>query len=160
MRPSDVLALETMYFADEIRDPAKELDRMPKGQKFQKRELDMARSLIDSMTVKWDPDQYKDTYRQRVMDLIEAKRKGEKVVTEGDTGESAAVLDLMQALERSLDRSKGPKASKDSKGSEAKDGDLAGMSKDELYEKAQELGVSGRSKMTRDQLENAIRKAS
>lgn len=151
LRPDgDVLALETMYFADEIRDPAKELDGLPQGQKFQKRELDMARSLIDSMTVDWDPDQYRDTYRERVMDLIQAKRRGEKVVTEGETGDSAAVLDLMQALERSLDRSpKGKKAD-----------DLADMSKDDLYEKAQELGVSGRSKMTREQLAKAIRKAS
>lgn len=62
----------------------------------------MARALIDSMTVDWKPDRYQDTYRERVMALIEAKRKGETVVTEGQTGESAAVLDLMQALERSL----------------------------------------------------------
>src|SRR5579875_2110406 len=143
-----VLALETMYFADEIRDPGKELDGLPKGQKFQKRELDMARSLIDSMTVKWAPDQYRDTYRQRVMDLIEAKRHGETVVTEGETEDSAAVLDLMQALERSLGRSKDG-----GKKSEGQGDDLARLSKDDLYEKAQELGVSGRSKMSRAQLE-------
>lgn len=154
IRPDgDVLALETMYFADEIRDPAKELDGLPKGQKFQRRELDMARSLIDSMTVGWDPDQYRDTYRARVMDLIEAKRRGETVVTEGETGESAAVYDLMQALERSLDASKGGSARQ---GGE----DLSELSRDDLYERAQQLGVSGRSRMNRKQLEQAVRKAS
>ena len=155
IRPDgDVLALETMYFADEIRDPAKELDGLPKGQKFQKRELDMARSLIDSMTVKWDPEQYRDSYRERVMGLIDAKRRGEKVVTEGETGHTAAVVDLMEALERSLDTTRrGPRAG-------AKEQDLGVLSKDDLYEKAQQLGVEGRSKMTRKQLEQAVRKAS
>ena len=157
LRPDGgVLALETMYFADEIRDPAKELDGLPKDQKFQKRELEMARSLIDSMTVDWDPEQYKDTYRDRVMELIEAKRRGEKVVTEGETGDSAAVVDLMQALERSLGRSK----SKGSGRSGSRKDGLAHMSKDDLYGKAQELGVEGRSKMTRQQLEEAVREAS
>lgn len=161
LRPDgDVLALETMYFADEIRDPAKELDGLPNGQKFQKRELDMARSLIDSMTVAWDPEQYKDTYRDRVMELIEAKRRGEKVVTEGETGESAAVLDLMQALERSLGRSGETGEGKGRTKRQRREDDLADMSKDDLYGKAQELGVSGRSKMNREQLEDAVRKAS
>jgi DNA end-binding protein Ku len=182
IRPAgDVLALETMFFADEIRDPADELDSLPKGQSFQKRELDMARSLIDSMTVPWKPEQYADTYRDRVMELIKAKHRGEEVVTEGETGESAPVLDLMQALERSLEGAKGggragrkapektsEKAPAKSAGRKATGGrpggtgpeDLSDLSKDDLYEKAQELGVSGRSKMSRKQLEQAVRKAS
>ncbi len=180
LRPDgDVLALETMYFSDEIRDPAKELDGLPKGQKFQKRELDMARALVDSMTVKWDPDQYRDTYRKRVMDLIDAKRRGEKIVTEGETGETAAVVDLMQALERSLNaprrgqtagdsdrngeekrsRSKG-RGGRAPRGGGAGGDELGELSKDDLYEKAQQLGVEGRSKMSRKQLEQAVRKAS
>lgn len=155
IRPADsVLALETMHFADEIRDPGKELDRLPEDQKFQKRELDMARSLIDSMTVGWDPEQYRDTYRQRVMDLIDAKRRGESVVSEGETGDTAAVVDLMQALERSLGAAKGD-------GTRTREeAPLGEMSKDDLYGRAQELGVPGRSKMTREELEQAVRKAS
>jgi DNA end-binding protein Ku len=163
IRPDgDVLALETMYFADEIRDPAKELDGLPKGAKFQKRELDMARSLIESMTVRWKPDQYCDTYRERVMDLIEAKRHGEAVVTEGETGEGAAVYDLMQALERSLDASKRGGGTRKAGGGDEDPGrgDLSELSKDDLYERAQQLGVSGRSRMTRKELEQAVRKAS
>ena len=164
IRPAGaVLALETMYFADEIRDAGDELDNLPKGQSFQKRELEMARSLIDSMTVPWKPEQYQDSYRDRVMEMIEAKRRGEEIVTEGDTGQSAEVLDLMQALERSLDRSKGAKGRARGRRSSPADGDgadLTDLSKEDLYERAQELGVQGRSKMTRKQLEQAVRKAS
>jgi DNA end-binding protein Ku len=112
-----VLALETMYFADEIRDPADELDSLPKNARFQKREVEMARSLIESMTVAWKPDNYSDDYRDRVMKLIKAKRKGESVVTEGGKEESGAVLDLMQALERSLEGAKKPARSKRKKAS-------------------------------------------
>ncbi|HET6966029.1 MAG TPA: Rho termination factor N-terminal domain-containing protein, partial [Acidimicrobiales bacterium] len=77
----------------------------------------------------------------------------------------AAVYDLMQALERSLDASKGRGGGGSPKGKTAGGGakpgeDLSELSKDDLYERAQELGVSGRSKMSRKELEQAVRKAS
>ncbi len=179
IRPDgQVLALETMFFADEIRDPAQELDSLPSGQDFKGREVDMAVSLIESMTVPWKPDNYRDTYRDRVMELIEAKRKGEEVVSEAETGETGAVIDLMQALERSLESAKGrrPGNAGDARelktrpagsagdtgaaGQHAADGDdLEGLSKDDLYQRAQELDVAGRSKMNRDDLVKAVRKA-
>lgn len=112
IRPAgDVLALETMFFADEIRDPADELDNLPRRQKFAGRELDMALSLIATMTVPWKPEAFHDTYRERVMGLIDAKRRGEEVVTEGREPEEGNVVDLMEALQRSLESSQPTKGS-------------------------------------------------
>lgn len=112
IRPAgDVLALETMFFADEIRDPADELDNLPRRQKFAGRELDMALSLIETMTVPWKPEAFHDTYRERVMGLIDAKRRGEEVVTEGREPEEGNVVDLMEALQRSLESSQPTKGS-------------------------------------------------
>ncbi len=99
---ADVLALDTMFFADEIRDPRDEIDDLPTGETFHGRELTIAKQLIGSMTAAWNPANYHDTYRERVEDLIERKRRGEEVVTEaappGDTG----VVDLADALRRSV----------------------------------------------------------
>jgi DNA end-binding protein Ku len=59
IRPqADVLVLETMLFADEVRDPVEEIETLPVAQSFGKRDLDMATLLIDSMTTAWDPTNY------------------------------------------------------------------------------------------------------
>ncbi len=59
VRPgSDVLILETMYFADEIRTPSEELDTLPEDATFQGRELDVAKKLVESLTVPWQPEDY------------------------------------------------------------------------------------------------------
>jgi DNA end-binding protein Ku len=154
----DVLALETMFFADEIRDPRRLLAHLPGANCFQEREVDMAISLIESMTVPWDPDAYQDTYRERVMELIEAKRQGREVVVEGRPEQGADVVDLMEALERSLATARrrgraGRSESPDGSGS-------SGLSRHELYQRAQELDVAGRSRMSKDELEQAVREAS
>ena len=83
IRPQDdVLVLEkTMFFADEVRDPVEEIEQLPVQQSFAGKHLGMAVSLIDSMTTPWDPTNYRDTYRDRVNDLIEAERRGDEVVT-------------------------------------------------------------------------------
>src|SRR6202012_4314113 len=82
VRPQEnILALETMYFADEIRDPVDATGYEPTGRPAQPRELTIARQLIESMTTDWDPEQYRDTYRERVEELIESKRNGEEIET-------------------------------------------------------------------------------
>lgn len=95
-----VLVLETMYFADEIRDPAKELGDLPKAASKGK-QLDMAVDLIEAMTEEWKPKQYRDTYTERVEELVEAKRKGEEVVTESAPA-ATGVTDLLTALQDSV----------------------------------------------------------
>jgi DNA end-binding protein Ku len=103
---ADVLALDTMFFADEIRDPRDEIDDLPTGGAFRGRELGIAKQLIDSMTTGWNPANYHDTYRERVEDLIERKRRGEEVITEAAAPEDSTVVDLADALRRSLEAQK------------------------------------------------------
>jgi DNA end-binding protein Ku len=99
----DVLALETMFFADEIRDPREEIEDLPPREAFCGRELTIAKRLIESMTTGWSPENYRDTYRERVEDLIERKQRGEEVVTEGRAPEESNIVDLMDALRRSAE---------------------------------------------------------
>jgi DNA end-binding protein Ku len=177
IRPQgDVLVLETVFFADEVRDAVEEIETLPVSQSFGKKDLDMATSLIDSMTTDWDPANYRDTYRDRVNDLIEAKRRGDEVVTEGEPVEETNVVDLLDALRASVEAAQGGhrpgnahragrlRLRSDGGGSDSgrgrrTDDDLSGMTKAELYSLAQDLDVGGRSSMDRDELESAVRKA-
>jgi DNA end-binding protein Ku len=99
----DVLALETMFFADEVRDAREEIEDLPTRKAFRGRELTIAKRLIESMATGWSPENYRDTYRERVEDLIERKRRGEEIVTEGGVPEESNVVDLMDALRRSAE---------------------------------------------------------
>jgi len=104
----DVLVLETLYFADEIRD-SKDL-KIPRRVSVGSRELKIAMQLIDSLTSEWDPKRYKDTYRAAVQKVIERKAKGETITVEEPDAKKAEVLDLVEALQASLDaKAKGKK---------------------------------------------------
>ena len=166
-----VLMLETMYFPDEVRD-AEVIDNLPKGVELSDRELAMAEQLVDSLTSEWEPDRYHDTYRERVLELIQAKAKGQDIVTE-EAEQPAKVVDLMAALEASLEQTKGRSASSGSKGSTAARGrksasakkstkgdDYSKLSKEQLYEKAAAADIPGRSSMTKDDLVHALQEAS
>jgi DNA end-binding protein Ku len=72
------------------------------------RELKIAEQLVDSLSVKWDPTRYEDTYRQRVLDLVERKAKGEEIVVDAEAPDEAEVVDLMAALEASLKEHRQP----------------------------------------------------
>jgi DNA end-binding protein Ku len=107
IRPRDgVMTMETLLFADEV-IPPDSLDDMPESKgKTTKRELDMAQQLIDSLSGDFDPDKYRDEYRDRVLDLIERKAQGEEIVVEEQPEEPKKVPDLMAALEASIAQSK------------------------------------------------------
>lgn len=98
----DVLVLETLYFADEVRDPKSELD-VPGRIKFRGQELKMATSLIESMAGDWRPKDYRDTYTDRVNKLIESKRSGEEFQASEAAPEPTNVVDLLEVLRRSVD---------------------------------------------------------
>src|SRR5438067_564948 len=71
-----------------------------------KREVDMARQLVDSLSTDWEPDKYHDTYRERVLELIEKKADGQEIVLQ-PVEEPKEVPDLMAALEASVKAAKG-----------------------------------------------------
>src|SRR5439155_10159021 len=106
IRPMDgVLALETMFFPDEIRD-ASEVENVPVRSQAGDRELKMAKQLIGSLSTDWDPQRYHDEYRERVLKLIRDKAKGKEVVLpEGGPAETK-VKDLMDALRQSIEATK------------------------------------------------------
>jgi DNA end-binding protein Ku len=104
---SDVLALQIMYFADEVRDPQDVIDNLPVAGKPARRELTIAKQLVESMSARWNPDEYRDSYRERVEDLMARKRQGEEIVREGEPAEEAGVTDLMDALRRSAEQMRG-----------------------------------------------------
>lgn len=232
VRPDrEVLALETMYFADEVRDPKSELPELPGAMDFRARELSTAQMLIETLSTDWEPGRYRSTYRQAVRELIERKRHGETVQAPRQPEGVAPVVDLMEALNASLeatrrggeggdgrrtgeptgggvragrsaktatghrqdggraggrsrggravggqrgraggggDSSRGPGTSRaDRRGRRgprpanrsAAEDDPANMTKAALMSRAAELGIAGRSKMGRDELEGAVRRA-
>jgi DNA end-binding protein Ku len=116
IRPLDgVLALSTMLFADEVLSP-KDLDERPAARaNVSDREVKMASQIISSLTTKWDPKRYHDTYRERVEDYLAKKAKGQTVEVEPDTEEPSKVTDLMTALEDSLAAAKAKRRSPSSK---------------------------------------------
>jgi DNA end-binding protein Ku len=102
IRPEgDVLALETMYFSDEVRSPTQELPRIPDDADVSDREVAMANVLIGSMESEWDPERFHDTHRQKVEALIEEKSQG-KVITAAKPAPTPKIVDLMEALQASI----------------------------------------------------------
>ena len=104
--PDRVLILQTMFFADEVRSPAEELPNLPGEEQFNDREVAIARQLIDAMTSQWDPEQYHDTHRQRVEELVASKHEGKEIVLEAPAP-ALKVVDLMAALEASVKAASG-----------------------------------------------------
>jgi len=101
----DVLEMATMLFADEVVDPAR-LDDIPAAEdvKTNKREIDIAKQLIESLAGEFEPTKYKDTYREAVLAMIEKKAAGEEIVLQPAAEEDdQPVPDLMSALKASLD---------------------------------------------------------
>jgi DNA end-binding protein Ku len=101
----NVLGMATMVFPDEIIDPAtvEELEAVDEVE-INPRELDIAEQLIDSLAGPFDPDSYRDTYRDEVLALVERKAQGEQIAVQPAAEEDEEpVPDLMSALKASLD---------------------------------------------------------
>ena len=150
------LALTTMRWGDEIRS-TKGIDTG--GKKPAKAQLDQAVALIEALGTEWEPEAWDDRHRARLEDVIERKRKGQTIKAPAqEREEPSPVPDLMAALEKSLaeagsgKRKAAPKKEK----AEARDGELADLSREELYERAQEEDVPGRSSMSKGELIDAL----
>ena len=102
IRPEDdALALHTMYFSDEVRDPGRDLE-LPETGDVSDRELSMAQLLIESMESDWDPERFHDTHREKVEAIIDEKRQGHEIVLQEGPEPVAKVVDLMEALNASI----------------------------------------------------------
>jgi DNA end-binding protein Ku len=114
VKPEDgVLVLELMHFADELADPEKL--HLPKKMEIGKREMNMAKSLVDSMTSKWEPEKYKDDYRDALMEVIEEKvEAGGKEIEEKPrkAPKPTKVIDLVSVLQKSLEQTGGKRKAK------------------------------------------------
>ncbi|MBB6446418.1 non-homologous end joining protein Ku [Bacillus benzoevorans] len=101
----NTLVMETIHFPDEVRS-ALDVPNVPEENKITKKELDTAILLIDQLTTEFEPEKYTDEYRSALMELIEAKRSGQEVVTAAQKEVKANVTDLMAALQASIDQTK------------------------------------------------------
>jgi DNA end-binding protein Ku len=111
VRPVDGrLVLETMYYADEVRKP----DEVKIKGDLRPAEVEMAKTLVENLSEKFDPEKYDDTYRKELLELLRAKAKGKKLPEPAEEGE-AEVVDLMAALRESVERTKRSRSSSSSR---------------------------------------------
>ena len=114
IRPlGEALAVSTLSYADEIISPGQLGLPDADDLEVSDAEVRMAEQLIESMTTEWEPERYEDEYRQKVLELIEAKAEGQEVAVPPEVEEGGEVVDLMAALEQSLQAAKDAKDSSD-----------------------------------------------
>ncbi|MEU3861330.1 Ku protein [Streptomyces sp. NPDC028722] len=199
----DVLVLQTLHWADEVRDPGEELPELSSAQEKAGRgkQLDMALQLVDALSTDWEPGRYRDTYQDKVRELVTAKAEGQEITTAEGPPEATDVIDLMKVLENSLRTARsGGDAGEEESGAERKEksaprkaarasassrttpktpsrkapprkagaasarargrggagSELQQLSKAELYQRATEQDVAGRSRMSREELIDAL----
>jgi DNA end-binding protein Ku len=110
IRPKgEALVLETLFLAEDVRSQA-EIDEAVEGIGISDPELDLARQLIDSLVGEWEPDELHSEYRENLREMLEAKLAGEEIATPPEPVEDAPVVDLMEALRRSVEEAKSAKA--------------------------------------------------
>ncbi|MFV5996078.1 Ku protein [Streptomyces sp. NPDC056231] len=191
-----LLVLQTLHWADEVRDPGQELPELPTGRAGKGKERDMAIQLIDALDAPWDPARYHDTYQEKVRELVRAKAEGQEISAAEEAPQASNVADLMTLLQGSLDQARGAKdqepvaprqkktvarkvrqpetkrktaarkappkaarASATSRGQGRGKSELRQLSKTELYQRATEQDIAGRSKMSREELIDALARA-
>jgi DNA end-binding protein Ku len=114
VRPKgDALVLETLFLADDVRSQA-EIDEAVEGVGVSEPELELARQLIDSLIGEWEPTELHSEYRENLRGMLEAKLAGEEIAAP-EPVEEAPVVDLMEALRKSVAASKGGDGAKPAK---------------------------------------------
>ncbi|MCH0538192.1 Ku protein [Streptomyces sp. MUM 203J] len=180
----DVLAMHTMHWADEVRDPHREIGSLPEETQVADKELLTAVQLVEALSIDWKPEEYHDTYQEKVLQLVEAKRTGQTVEKGEPPPRSTNVINLMDALRASVEQAKATRKSSEEEAHEAAGGrpptqlrkaterrasgtpgraeksskisELEGLSKAELYQRASEADIPGRSSMSRAELIKAL----
>jgi DNA end-binding protein Ku len=107
---ADTMLLTTLHWPDEIRSTS-ELDLPDEDYAFKPAELAMARQLVSAMTGEFNPAEYKDEYRDALMGVIESKIQGHEVKAPEPVEEGGKLIDLMAALEASVNAAKAARAS-------------------------------------------------
>ena len=111
IRPFDgVLALNTMLFPDEVVDKKDVPDVPDRKAPVGDKELKIATSLIESLSTSFKPSAYKDTYREQVLEMIDQKAKGKEIVAPEAPEEKTEIVDLLAALEASVEAAKKAKS--------------------------------------------------
>jgi DNA end-binding protein Ku len=100
----DLLVLETMNWPDEIRVP--DFEQVKDNSRISADELKMARLLIDHLSGEFDPSEFEDSYRQRLLDAIDAKIQGNEIALAPAEAEPATVSNLLEALKASVDQTR------------------------------------------------------
>jgi DNA end-binding protein Ku len=100
----DLLVLETMNWPDEIRVP--DFDQLKDDIRVSADELKMARLLMDHLSGEFDPTEFEDSYRQRLLDAIDAKVEGNEIALAPAAAQPATVTDLLEALKASVDQTR------------------------------------------------------
>lgn len=103
----EILVLQTLHWADEVRDPRQELPELPSGRAGKGKELDMALQLVGALSGPWEPSRYHDTYQEKVRELMQAKAEGQKVTPAEEAPAATNVIDLMTVLQGSIDQARG-----------------------------------------------------
>jgi DNA end-binding protein Ku len=107
-----LLTAHTMHFADEVRDPFREVDNLPGSDvTVSDRELSAADQLIDMLAVDWNPEDYHDTFEEKVRELVQAKAEGQEIAVSEGPAQATNVTDLMEVLTRSLESAGTPGSS-------------------------------------------------
>ncbi|WP_017568818.1 non-homologous end joining protein Ku [Nocardiopsis halotolerans] len=173
-----VLSASTLWWPDEVREPD---DVMPPvaHAALAKDELELARELVRALSIEWDPKDYEDSYGQRLTELVRAKARGRTFThrpeqamppEEGRDGLGEALRQSLPAQRTRGTRARGTRASAGAEGTrrtrEPRDPGARGtrvegrsegrVTKRELLQRASELDVPGRSKMSREELEEAV----
>ena len=99
-----VIVMETMYWPDEIREPA--FEELQEEVEVRPEELKMAEMIIDNLTASFDPTQWVDDSREAVEELARRKMEGEEIVTPSGAPQPTGVVDLMEALKASVEATK------------------------------------------------------
>lgn len=148
-----VLVLARMHFADEIR-PVEGI--RPERARVDERELEMALDLIDRFTGAFEPEAYEDRYRERLLEIVERKRRGGKT-TPARREEPEETPDLLEALRRSIEQHSRKRPSGNGRARRSRP--LDELTREELDERARALDIEGRSRMSKRELVAAIERA-
>jgi DNA end-binding protein Ku len=153
----DLLLLSTMHYADEVADPD-ELEGPGELQDVEvsPREVAMAEQLIDSLVTTFDPTAYRDEYQERVVEFLEAKAEGEDITMTPPQRDEGSVVDLLSALEASLQRANEGQSGARRRGGGGNGDGYSDLTKGELYELAQDRDIAGRSSMSKEELADAL----